>query len=156
MKRVTFITLLSLLMLSTTFAQKPDTPFVGIGPLIPDTTSVTFTKVYKDVKGAIEGLASGLKVGATHVYLVLVKQQYINAWIWIILGGVGIILAITGVILLFGKEEIDDMRGIPGIILGILGLAFFFICICNLDAIITGFANPEYGALKEIIKLVHQ
>lgn len=39
------------------------------------TESLTFAKVYDDVKAGISGLAVALKAPAEHVYEVLVKQQ---------------------------------------------------------------------------------
>lgn len=43
-----------------------------------DSTSITFTKVYNDVKEGINGLAIALKEPAEHVYKIFVKQQLIE------------------------------------------------------------------------------
>ena len=34
------------------------------------------------------------------------------------------------------------------------GLTFVIIGICNIDTIITGVINPEYGAIQEIIDMI--
>ena len=42
---------------------------------IPDTAKLTLSKVYSDVKSGINGLAQSLKVPATHVYEIMIRQQ---------------------------------------------------------------------------------
>jgi len=48
-------------------------------------TSSNFKMLYQDVKEGLSGLATGLKVGVEHVYIVLVKQQIVNSITWVII-----------------------------------------------------------------------
>ena len=137
--------------------------------LIPDTTKVTMSVVYKDIKSAIVGLSDGLKVGTEKVFVVLIKQQ--------------LVIAITDLILLltfisltticfrsflkyknycYDKEHkwyntnYDAHFEIPLSI--ILTIIFFIVSIScfisHIDNIITGFVNPEYGAIDRILEMV--
>ncbi len=126
---------------------------------VPDTVKTTFTKVYEDIKEGLTGLASGLKVGVTHVYAVLVKQQVVRSVTYVILY---LILSITGIVLIrksynILKENDSDTEGL-GIFLGIAGGVVTVIVLIlftfTIDNTVTGFLNPEYGAIKEIISFV--
>lgn len=128
---------------------------------IKDTSEVTFSKVYNDVKTGINAVASALKVGAEHVYEVLVKQQVVNAIVWILIGVLPLLL-----LLVFGKsvwkwasiqEKEHDAEGFAGF------CAFLFYCFTiipsiilmfHIDIVVTGFVNPEYGALQEIMSWI--
>lgn len=145
---------------------------------IPDSASLTFSKVYTDVKTGIAALASSLKVGAEHVYYILVKQQVVHAFTHI---AVIIILLIASIIgyrearkAYKGHRELgiqsigqDNMRnwstdssskGVLAVALTILTIFIAFCCIIetsmNLDTIMMGLINPEYGAIKDIISIV--
>lgn len=126
---------------------------------IPDSTKVTMVTIYNDAKEAMKGLGAALKVGSEHVYEVLIKQQVANAIIWTILGLIPLIC-----LLVFAKstwkwaeENYDDSSGFTGfvgfVIIGTL-LVLSIIGFCHIDDIITGFVNPEYGALKEIMEFI--
>jgi hypothetical protein len=143
-------------------------------------TSSNFRIMYNDVKSGIAGLANGLKVGAEHVYIVLVKQQIVKAVSNLILV---IILFTLGYILYVqsrktynshlvqcgykpdgtGKNsyniDLDESaKGPTSVALG-FGSAFaiiaatIFFC-STYNEIIGGFINPEYGAMKDIIEFV--
>lgn len=145
-------------------------------------TSSNFRLMYNDVKGGIAGLASALKVGAEHVYIVLCKQQVVKAVSDLIL-----------ILLLFGlaywfyrlarntynshlkmcgydpanakdsayRIDLDDSaKGVASVILGIVAVA---LCIAGIGAfavnyieMITGFVNPEYGAMSTIMDFAKQ
>jgi acyl-coenzyme A synthetase/AMP-(fatty) acid ligase len=55
-------------------------------------TSSTFKSMYSDFKQGIVALASSLKVGAEHVYGVLVRQQVVYAIVYLALSIIGFIL----------------------------------------------------------------
>ena len=103
-------------------------------------TSSTFKQVYSDVKQGLVGLAAGLKVGVEHVYKVLVKQQVVLAISWLLylisLIPIGFILYKGGV-KIYAYCDDDNPMGL-----------------FHMDIIVTGFVNPEYGAIKEIINLI--
>ena len=123
-------------------------------------TSSTFKMMYSDFKSGITALASSLKVGAEHVYEVLVRQQIVYAIVYIIFFIFAWILIIIWIKKYKDKdEEWDDANFITG--LGIirvlqilLGIILLLIGIFHIDTIITGFVNPEYGALQDVIDMV--
>ncbi len=125
-----------------------------------DTSSVT-NKIYNDVKSGIVGLASGLKVGAEHVYMVLVKQQVVNSIIYCVFFLLGLIL-IANFINRYKSDEkwVTASREDPsflGVIRGaqvIVGSVLFIVGLFNIDIMITGVVNPEYGAIKEILTFI--
>ncbi len=122
-----------------------------------DTASVT-NKIYNDVKSGIVGLASGLKVGAEHVYEILVKQQIVNSGIYCTLLFFGLIL-IYNYLKRYNTEKWTEsgdptFLGIIRFFQLILGAILFIISIFNIDVILTGIINPEYGAIKEILTFI--
>ena len=142
---------------------------------IPDSTAVTFSKVYNDVKEGITGLATALKAPAEHVYTILVKQQVVNATtsltVCIFMLLLGSILFYTGYKIYVNYNETynknNDYK--PGyrrydmdegywLIFIIVGTIIFIGGLIGLTveskSIITGFFNPEYGAIKDIIGFI--
>jgi membrane protease YdiL (CAAX protease family) len=135
---------------------------------LPDSSQVTFTKVYNDVKSGVAGLASALKVGATHVYSVLVKQQLVYAITYLILTLVLLISSII-CITIFTRNykkamrserweytSLDDSFDLGGMltISIVLSLITILVMIFNMEQIVMGFVNPEYGAIKEILDFI--
>jgi len=128
----------------------------GIG--IVDTSS-NFKMVYTDIKDGITALALGLRVGAEHVYMVLVKQQIVYAIVYLIVGLFALFLIVNWI---NGYKDTKqkwldgDMTGLGVIktiqifIAGIMFIVFLF----HIDSIVMGFVNPEYGAIQEIIDIV--
>ena len=149
----------------------------GIG--VVDTSS-NFRIMYNDVKEGIAGLAKGLKVGAEHVYVVLVKQQIVkavsNLLLVIILYALGYIFYVQARKTYkshleqcgynpdgSGKSsyniDLDESaKGPTSVLLGAastLAIIIATIFFCNsYNEIIGGFINPEYGAMKDIIDFV--
>lgn len=126
-------------------------------------TSSTFKTIYQDVKSGIMGLAQGLKVGAEHVYIVLVKQQVVIAVTWLVYLILCIPIIIYTVKFLKWCWEIDTPKNhyndrfgsIIAIGCGIILIFFLlFVGISHLDKIVSGIINPEYGAIMEIINFV--
>jgi hypothetical protein len=131
-----------------------------------DTSKVTFTKVYNDVKTSLNTIGSALKVGSEHVYKVLIRQQEISATvdlIFLIIFSIGLFVCLKLIFKILRKldkpnKDLSDLTAgeqgmfIVSIIIGVISLLLIVICLCcNLTDIITGFFNPEYGALKEIL-----
>jgi hypothetical protein len=120
-------------------------------------TSSNFKMIYSDAKAGLEGLAKALKVGAEHVYVVLIKQQVVKSITWCALYLVAVFLIV--VMVKFSKwayktYDSDSPIIIP-IVFGWLGVLIFSIfCISNLDTVVTGFVNPEYGAMESIFDFV--
>jgi hypothetical protein len=123
-----------------------------------DTSKITFGKVYGDIKTAITAIGSSLKVGAEHVYEVLVKQQMVYSVCWLIFFIVCIAMTIIYVKLIkYGiKEEWDDDGHAAFMVFGgMFIVAIFGIFCAHLDNLITGFINPEYGAIQDIFQLIN-
>ena len=132
---------------------------------IPDTSVITFSKVYNDVKEGIAGLATALKAPAEHVYEILVRQQYVKATVGLF---ILVILMVSIWVTLRYANYIDDWDSgtassgkpryslavvIVGSMCSFLFLVVFFIGDYHND-IFQGFLNPEYGAIKDIINFI--
>lgn len=113
------------------------------------------------IENAITTLSTKLGVAATKIWEILVKQAYITAWTDVLM----ICMCVIGIFILlllhlrFSKYDNNDDRPYDEeYILGIMifasavVLALLTISLTNLNEIITGFNNPEYLALKEILK----
>lgn len=145
MKKVLSL-IMAMTFLFVSYAQKTDSlP-------IPDTAKLTLGKVYSDVKAGINGLAQSLKVPATHVYGVMVKQQTVSAITWLIVD-IFLFLVALFFAIVWGIDKSEDKNewwGVPVVFFCIFLIFIFF----NLSDIIGGLINPEYGAIKEIISFV--
>jgi hypothetical protein len=130
---------------------------------LPDTTKVTFTQVYNDVKDGITGLATALKEPAEHIYKLMVKQQFVNSITYCMFPLLSIVFIIVSVPFLKKSKwgyswVIEEKRfnryAALSIITISLSIVLLIISFALTDDIITGFMNPEYGAIKEIITFV--
>lgn len=125
-----------------------------------DTTELTKEKIYEDVKGAITQLSSALEVGAEHVYSILVKQQVVTAWVWITVDLFWLFTTVFLFVLTLkvGQPVKYNFDYAPfGPILCCLicsGIITILTIIFTVNTIITGFLNPEYGAITEILDLL--
>lgn len=120
-------------------------------------TSSNFKMIYTDIKSNIQALSSALKVGAEHVYEILVKQQIVNSIVWLIFSVLCIICIIIfiKVIMLASKNNWNNDGTIGFVFVAGIGcIIFLIICLAHIDIIVMGFVNPEYGAIKEIINFV--
>lgn len=139
-------------------------------------TSGNFRLMYNDVKSGIAGIASALKVGAEHVYYVLCKQQVVKAISDLLLTLLLFSLAYAlyriarntysahlkqcGYDAANAKNsnynvDIDDSaKGIASVFLSVFAAAAVIGAVatfcCNYQEMITGFVNPEYGAMSTI------
>jgi hypothetical protein len=131
-------------------------------PIATDSTKVTWSQVYNDFKGALEGAADALKVGAEHIYLILVRQQVTQSISLLI---VDVVLAIAAffawrIVLKFIAKKREEESGLERYERGEWGFMYLIptiataaavvVFIATLNVIVTGFFNPEYGALQEI------
>lgn len=125
-------------------------------------TSSTFKTMYSDFKSAIGAMASSLKVGAEHVYVVLVKQQIVNSITYLVIFMLGLILVLNWFRKYKSNEQwINDYElptglGVMRTIQIILGCILILFGMVYINDIITGFVNPEYGALNEILSWVNK
>lgn len=133
-----------------------------------DTSKLSWTKVYNDTKHALSGLAAGLKTTVEHVYTILIKQQIVQSVVFlseIILTIVLFLILSIGLVKnlklyhnenhSFNGDNIEDHTStILLIIFSILSGIMMCCVIGNVFAeMITGFVNPEYGAMRDIISM---
>ncbi|MFZ2205411.1 MAG: hypothetical protein WAV23_02380 [Minisyncoccia bacterium] len=130
---------------------------------LADSTQFSFGSVYKDLKNGIESMGKALKVGATHVYEVLVKQQLAKSILWLVVSIITMIVLCAAWKLFNGTEwkEWNTNEAPPGrialsITFWIIGVISLIVVICHLDTMVYGFVNPEYGAMKDIVDFVNQ
>lgn len=150
------IILLLFVVLITTFSHASDKTNL----VVSDSTTLTLNKVYNDVKIGIVGLSQALKAPVTHVYEILCKQQFIkaisNSILIIFFSIIGIWLIVYGVKCLNDKDNSfgDDFKT-SFIVIGIIVVIVVSIfTIIMADSIFTGFFNPEYGTIKDIVSFV--
>lgn len=121
----------------------------------------------------LESYAKALQVPAEHLYKVLVKQQVTQAYMWLTV----LILSIIFLLIIgfsinkstwgdpsYYNNENKDSRYWNGhawngyatfiIIFGILFLITFIPTLCNIQKIVTGLSNPEYGAINELLQIL--
>ena len=124
----------------------------------------------------MKGFGDSLKVGSEYVFIVLVKQQFVDAITWLVLLIVSFVL-ITHCIRVLpklgwnggcynihgwrdsgGKEAYDKQKWSDKttiyFMMTIFSMIFLATCLFHTDTIVTGFMNPEYGAMKEVMDLI--
>lgn len=124
--------------------------------------------IYTDVKslgpkveGAINELAKGLKVGAESVWKILVKQQ--KVWSWCYLIGMIITIASWANFWYRFKTYYHRYRAEDTCWSGaaitittvcfIISLGLSLMSITHLEPMMTGFINPEWGAMMNIVEI---
>ena len=141
-------------------------PFIGNANIVKETldsataatqgvlntvdTSAVSKQLYTDVKAGIVGLADGLKVSAENVWNILVKQQLVESITWLIVNLLFLIAIIIVWICWNKSKDQEEWWGIP-VILTILQLT---VLAFSINGIVTGFVNPEYGAIEDIISFI--
>jgi hypothetical protein len=113
--------------------------------------------LYQDVKGALQQLAGPLKVGAEHVYTILVKQQVVRATTWLCVDV--LLLLLTSTFVYFSFKEIkknpssdDSWFALPLL----LFTGAFITTLFTINIIVSGFVNPEYGAIQDILDVIRR
>lgn len=162
-------TLKDLKVKTPTFNQQPNNFVNGVSTVYNDTKSLTGT-VYNDFKdaaknitpkieSAIQEIAKGLKVGTVYVWNILVKQQ--RVWSWCYLIGMIISLIVWYKFYSFIKEgktdlnEYDQWKShnvIMSVILFFTASILSFISFQHVVPMMTGFLNPEFGAIQTVIE----
>ena len=107
----------------------------------------------------IVALSEKLQQPVEHVYGVLVKQQVVNAIVWLIVLITGIVLFAFAFIIGVSKyanwsDRDFNVVAAVSLITGIASFVMFVLGITHLTEIVQGFINPEYGAIKDIVELV--
>lgn len=117
--------------------------------------------ISKEVEQVLNVLAE--KFGATgeHLWNVLVKQQYVDFFVWAIPAILLTISTIIFAIYLCKKKAWsvggfiyeNDFEDLFGVIFAFLGLLCFIAIIISFITF-GGLINPEYYALKEIMRMI--
>lgn len=115
-----------------------------------------YDKIYTDVSGAVKAFSDSLKIGSEHVYKILVKQQVVYSSVYLLCLIIGILLPV-----LFSKKLIDfgaknkiESEGLsyaPIVVFWIISFFLIIIPLFGISDIFTGFINPEYGAIEDIV-----
>lgn len=153
MKKLLFILTL---VASCFVSNAQDTPH----SILPDTSKLTVAKVYGDVKEGLKGLGQALKVGSEHVYVVLVRQQIVNACTWclLLLFCFVTIFPMIWYVKYLCRDDVDcdDLFAVTAlcVILCICWAIMAGVAISHTADILTGFINPEYGAIKDIFEFI--
>lgn len=122
-------------------------------------TSSLYKTIYNDVKVGLQGLAGALKVSAEHVYTVLVRQQIVKSvtgLLYIIICSIMLYLGIKYLVPWSVRqgENSEGFSYIPSLLYIIIVFVLLIVSCLNIDTIITGFVNPEYGAIQEIFSWI--
>lgn len=174
--------LLGCLMLSslTSFAQTANEAVIekAVATTYDDTKSATVTvyndgkslvkQIYEDgksmapdIKAAFKSLADGFNTTVEALWDILVRQQYV----WSICYTILLIITIFGWYKfgnMFNKTisdktevgEIKTLNVIYTVVLASLSIYGTLHVGDNLDRMITGFVNPEFGAVRTIIEFI--
>lgn len=121
-----------------------------------DTSKVTH-KFYNDIKSAMIGLAKGLSTTADNVWDILVKQQFVKALAYMV-PLLFLIIEIFFLLANIRKAQYDSDDWNRWATFSLINLVCIIISsivvISNVDIILTGFINPEYGAINDIFHYI--
>jgi hypothetical protein len=163
MKKILLITLGLTLLSCATFKAEP-------AHIPPDT--LTATQVYNDVKSLYKDdlkdivkysvnkadtlISKGYRVlskGAVHTYDILIYQQKVKSihhlFYWLV--GIGLTIVMYKRVKVAVKDPTESNIGIATII-AVCSLCLDIYNSIQFNEMLTGFMNPEYGAIKEIIQ----
>lgn len=131
-------------------------------------TGSLFRSVYQDTKSAITGIASALKVGAEHVYKVLVVQQVVRGVTYLLMMVFGFLFLYLSIRFFKSiQEDYNAWKKLEDIdpdtdsyfhiniiwcgAFAVAGPILLLVAFGNFDVITMGLINPEYGALQSIM-----
>jgi uncharacterized membrane protein YcjF (UPF0283 family) len=107
--------------------------------------------VFDKTSEAVKELSQALKVPAEHVYSILVKQQLTRSYVWTFINSFLLLACIVlWIFWIRDLENKEDWWGLPVT----TSVIFIIIFISSVGTIATGFINPEYGAIREIMNIL--
>ena len=114
----------------------------------------------KELQEVLKVLADQFGTTVSHVWEILVKQQMVDSITTIAMIVAMAIICILSIIVLVRAKKYSDEKNdydsasviISGVIAIITGVLLVLIVPFCLDNIVTGFVNPEYGALMDILE----
>jgi hypothetical protein len=124
-------------------------------------TSSNFKAIVGNTQEAVKYLAVGLKTTAENVWDILVKQQKVKSWTYFLLFLSVItfdILVVKLVKFLYTLAKDSDSPGYWLLIILFVGLSFTWTTYnsVNVYPMLTGWINPEFGALRDIVEIAQQ
>lgn len=126
---------------------------------IADKTTTTIEKASTEANANVvyiteklTELAKSLQVPAEKIYATMIKQQKIDSYVILSVYGVFVFIILVLLILSFkvGDESAFTIR----IIIGGIGLLFFFFIWASIRDCLIGLNNPEYGVLRDISEMI--
>ena len=133
-----------------------DSMMSNLRGIVPDSVLPFYKEVYGDLKAGIATIASGLGVAAKELFEVLCVQQVVKSitnisfMIFAILFGIWAYR--LGRKINWGGDEIS-FRGVACTVMGGICLFFSIWTFVNSKETITGFVNPKYGAIKDVVEM---
>jgi hypothetical protein len=162
----------ALMTMTLSFAQEKQVDKIidnskdGVSTVYNDGKEAVST-VYKDVKSmspkveeAVKSLAEQFKTTTNALWNILVKQQLVWSYCFLFLT----LLSLYSVYKFFNQysktvSDVDDDGDIKqsnfalSLILGAIALSSSIVSGVHFEQMITGFVNPEFGALQTIMKI---
>jgi hypothetical protein len=137
----------------------------GVTETIKDTyntidTSGNIASFGREVKSAIVTLASSLKVGAEHVYGVLVKKYLVEGIAQLVIGIIMLIAMYKITVIAFNfakKNDTEDSAGVVYIPIVFLSAIFLFggyHILTSLPETLNKIINPEWDAINFILSKI--
>lgn len=126
----------------------------AIGLMVEQSTST----IYDGVRTVVKDLAAALEQPAGHVYEILIKQQIVQS-----IGYLLIVIVLFAPMFLWPyfrrlcADHSDPYNNgwlFPLVVIPIIAIVGVGVFGSEANIIITGFFNPEYGAIKEIVSLI--
>jgi len=110
------------------------------------------------VSAAIIAIAKELKQPVEHVYVILVRQQIVKSIADLFLFIVTIVLSYISIKSMIHPkadwQRDGNIYSIGGVILAIISVIILIMSLINFNEMVTGFVNPEYGALNDIVGFI--
>lgn len=127
----------------------------GVSTLYSDVKSIA-----PDAKLAIKEIYGQIKKVSSYTWNLLVKQQYVWSWCYLI-GNLMFLLStyrfwLSYKIFKDDKNESGDIKevnSIPLFIYGALSIILGYFSFIHFEAMMTGFLNPEFGALRNLLEI---
>lgn len=150
----------SILILVALIAISFNTSALEVNSSQIDTTSnVVSEKVIDDVKSFLVIIGDKTSSGIGKGYDVFVNQQRVYSFYYLSILIVGLIFLIIGVIVILKKKLVTEKENpTPHLFIGIIficfGVGMSITGFKNLDIIIQGLINPDYAAIKDILRMI--
>lgn len=137
----------------------------GVSTVYNDSKSVV-TTVYQDIKNmtpeiknALEQLAKALKTTSEELWKILVRQQKVYSYAILIslLFSIGVMYSFIKALTKYHNQTLpaSEFQIVYLILTGILTISGIVFQATHIVQMFTGFVNPEYGALMEIINFAN-